>query len=104
MNLAQGFTKLPHDERVEPSRRLVQEEQSRLVDEALGDADLLLHAFGALGKRKSLELRQPQSLEDLVNGLGRYALSVQRSVVASGFFDSEVEMIVRFFGQVSHAL
>src|SRR6266481_625847 len=103
MNVPQGFAKFPHSERVEPARRLVQEQESRFVDQALRDADLLLHTLRALSERKGFELSQPQSLEGFVNGLDWYALPIERSVIASCLVNGQIEMVVRLFRQVSHA-
>src|SRR5207245_4482121 len=75
----------------------------RFVNEALGNAYLLLHAFRALGEPKRFELRQTQTLEDIVDSFIRHALPIKRRVVASGLLDGQVEVIVWLLRQVSHA-
>src|SRR5208282_689010 len=102
MNLAQGFTKLPNNERIKSSRRLIKKENAWFTDQTLGNSDLLLHAFGTLGKGKGFELRQSESLQTVVNRLVRDALSVERTVVPSGLFDCEIKMIVRFLWEVGN--
>src|SRR5229473_337423 len=103
MNLAKGFTKLPDGEGVKPARRFVEKYEARFVNEALGNTNLLLHAFRALGKPKSFELRQTQALEDVIDGFIRHALAIEGRIVASGLLDSQVEMIVGLLRQVRHA-
>jgi hypothetical protein len=102
MDLAERFTELPHNQWVQPSRGFIQKEHLRLMDEALRDPDFLLHALGALRKRKVLELRQSKSLQGFIDCFVRNSLAVQRRVIAGRFLDSEIQMIVWLFRQVSH--
>src|SRR5580700_10865760 len=100
VNLSQGFAELADDEWVEAASGLIEKKETRIVDEALGDPNFLLHAFRALGKPESLELGQAQALEDVVNRLIRDTASIESRIVPGGLFDGQIEMIVRFLRQV----
>jgi len=54
--------------RVEPDRRLVQDEDRRVVDEGLGQPDPLLEAAGEVGDQPAPRLAQRHPLQDLVEG------------------------------------
>ena len=55
--------------RIEPRRRLVHDEQLRIVQQRLGDADPLLHPAGIAPQRTLAHLDQTKYLEQLVNAL-----------------------------------
>ncbi len=56
---------------IEPVRRLVKEQQTRIVDERLGELDPLLHARGVAAYRPVALLVQPDVPEDLGRSLAR---------------------------------
>ena len=65
---AQQVEDLDHADRVDRRRRLVEDEQVRRLDQGVGDAEPLAHAARVRLDRVVGATRQPDLLEDLVDG------------------------------------
>ena len=63
--LADELARLPYLVGVEPDRRLVEDEDGRVVDEGLGQPDALAVALGELPYQPPLDVVDPALLHDL---------------------------------------
>src|SRR5262249_5649957 len=93
-------------QRVETRRRLIENDQLRLVDEGLGQADALAHTLGVFFQNASLVGRQADHVDELRSAFladsGRHV--EEAAVEGEGLFGIEELVKVRLFREIADAL
>jgi hypothetical protein len=89
--------------RIQAGGRFVENDQVRIVDERLGQADAALHAFGKFADGAHARLAEADHFEQLLGAIfalvGRQSKEIAEKI--ERLVRIEVAVEIRFFGQVT---